>query len=730
MLTLNSNPYHIDLLQQSLSFVEDIVLWIDDQSTILYSNRFQSELVGQAIHEVIRLNQQTSWNDVFSFISCEIESLNREYVTGHLQIESVQKINESHLSEEQVENEQKETHSFMFMPWTSISADQNKQETVKFVVVCKDLSNLNYYQQYKSKAELLSKTITKVEGANKELAQTAQAKDEFLASMSHELRTPLNAIIGLCEALLEGVYGQLDSDQHQPIRQVFSSGHHLLSVISDILDLSKLRAGGINLNLSEVDVEACCFEALQVFRGEMQKKSLTVNVNIEGVYFVNADERWLRQVLMNLISNAVKFTQVNQKVGIRVGSSPKTGFLRLTVWDEGIGIKAEDLPRLFQTFVQLDTSLARAYEGTGLGLSIVHQVMHLHGGQISVESELGKGSQFHLDFPWIPEQTNQHHQFEQQVVHDSVELKSVLLVEDSSIDADRIKRFLSESGTEVIWDQKGGNALNLAKKESPDVIILDLFLPESSGWEILTSLKANKALSHIPVIVCSVLPQDNRRTESGLIQGYLQKPFSRRALEQTLISIQTNTKTLISNQTSTEHHSMKDDLQANFSPLPKRALVISADGPSALLNSQQVERKQYSNINEETHTQLPTQPAKQTILIVDDNLSNIQLVSDYLKRKGYQINTAEDGYQAVQATRRHKPQLILMDIQMPHMDGIEATTHIKQDPSIAHIPIFALTALAMPGDRERCLNAGMSEYFTKPVSLRSLHKKIKETLEE
>ena len=442
----------------------------------------------------------------------------------------------------------------------------------------------------------------------------------------------------------------------------------------------------------------------------MQKKRLTINVSIEGVYLLNADERWFKQVLMNLLSNAVKFTPADRKLGVVVSESPEIGFLRVSVWDEGIGIKEEDLPRLFQTFVQLDTSLARAYEGTGLGLSIVSSVMQLHGGSISVESERGQGSKFHLDFPWLPEKGVLA---QEDSTPAPSHLNSVLLVEDSEVDADRIKRFLSELDTEIYWDQRGSDAISLALQHGPDIIILDLFLPESSGWEILKKLKGNPQLASIPVLVCSVLERDDHRPEIKLVEGYLQKPFSRRALQHSLRDVFIKTSEVdVVDPKKTLVISAQEQAQSGSLPLTQTdtpILPLRGDEPSA-----------------NSHNEPKAQPR---ILIVDDNLSNIQLVNDYLRRKGYFILTAEDGYQAVQVARAHLPDLILMDIQMPHMDGIEATGHIKSDPRVSHIPIFALTALAMPGDRERCLDAGMSDYFTKPVSLRGLYQKIKKTLE-
>ena len=707
---MNMNTYHSELYHHTLNQVEDHVIWLNADCKVVYSNKIDDSLLGQQIGTIIRLSSSQTWQQ---FLSQMIDSNTiGATVEGHTLFNVGTSNNKS------IEG----SSSFR------VEALYESSDEVKFIIVS-DSSETSKYKKYESDLARLNARLSELQLTNRDLANNAQAKDEFLASMSHELRTPLNSILGLCEALLEGVYGQLDQDQHQPIRQVFSNGHHLLSVLSDILNLSKLRAGGISLSLKDLDVEACCFEVLQFFRGEMQKKSLTVNVSIEGVYLLSADERWFKQVLMNLISNAVKFTNPNRKVGIVVGASPKIGYLRVSVWDEGIGIKKENLPRLFQNFVQLDTSLARAYEGTGLGLSIVSQVMKLHGGEVSVESSLGKGSKFHLDFPWLPEQ--QKTMPNSSNITDLSDLKTVLLVEDSTIDADRIKRYLDETETEVIWDQRGNQALNLARNHSPDMIILDLFLPESSGWDILSKLKQDEYLSDIPVIVCSVLPQDERKIENQLVQGYLQKPFSRRALESTINSITAHIRNNVDNLGKSEHED-SECLSPQASPNPRKALVITANEHHQVNQDDESSKvspaTSHDTVRDQDRDHIGEYKSTNDILIVDDNLSNIQLVSDYLSRKGYKIVTAEDGYQAVQAARAHRPRLILMDVQMPHMDGIEATRHIKADPNVSTIPIFALTALAMPGDRERCLDAGMDEYFTKPVSLRALYKKIKDTI--
>ena len=572
------------------------------------------------------------------------------------------------------------------------------------VAISRDVSARLEASKARAETDALERAKLDLERANLELERASQAKDDFLASMSHELRTPLNSILGLSEALLESIYGQLNPEQTQSVRHITRSGEHLLNLISDILDISKIRAGGLKLHLADVDVESICSEVVQHFKPEMRRKQLSFSLSIEGsVYCLRADERWFKQMLMNLLSNAVKFTPTGKRVGLTVNGDAARRLLRVTVWDEGIGIKQQDLGKLFQSFVQLDTSLARVYQGTGLGLSIVSSVMSLHGGSASVESVFGQGSRFHLDFPWSGSASAA---LPPDFTPVSVELSRALVVEDSEVDAERLKRFLAELHTEVYVDLTGAIALSEAERLAPNLILLDLHLPERSGAELLRQLRANPSTSSLPIIVCSVLSQGEAQIPPDLVDAYLVKPIGRRELRRAIRAVLGGGDARLAPSQLPEgsldgeqglaDDSLPGDLPAGAAP--RRALLVSP------------------------HERDPGAPP--TLLVVDDNLSNIQLVQDYLSRKGYRLLTAEDGYQAVQVARALSPRLILMDVQMPHMDGIEATRHLKADPLTRDIPIFALTALAMPGDKERCLESGMEQYFTKPVSLRALSKSI------
>jgi len=404
-------------------------------------------------------------------------------------------------------------------------------------------------------AQRVQERTAELSAANAELARAARLKDEFLASMSHELRTPLNAILGMSEALLEQVYGELNEKQLKSLHSIEESGRHLLALINDILDLSKIGAGKMELDLGMVPVESACQSSLRIIKESAQKKQLKVSWSFDGtVTTVQADGRRLKQILVNLLNNAVKFTPEGGLIGLEVRGDVEHQMVHLTVWDTGIGISPQDVGRLFQPFVQLDGSLSRQYGGTGLGLALVYRMVEMHGGSVEVESEVGKGSRFTVSLPW--------------------------------------------------------------------------------------------------------------RGEGGVAQG-------------------------------------------------------QPDGETRRRQDQEIKVR-----DQRTGDQKDRGPV--TILLAEDNEANINTVSEYLTIKGYQVIAARNGVEALDRARETRPAMIVMDIQMPGMDGLEATRRIRADADLNKIPIIAMTALTMPGDRERCLEAGANEYVSKPISLRDLVKMIEE----
>ncbi len=397
--------------------------------------------------------------------------------------------------------------------------------------------------------------------ANQELENASRMKDEFLAAMSHELRTPLNAILGLSEAMREEIYGDLDERMHRPLTLIGESGHHLLELINDILDVSKIEAGQLQLHKSTIGVRTVCEASLSMVRQAAKNKGIRLRFDFDPqIGLLMADELRLKQALVNLLSNAVKFTPENGAVGFQVHGDEINKQIHFVVVDTGIGIAEEDMERLFDAFVQLDSSLSRRFAGTGLGLALVKRLIGLHGGTIAVESKVGKGSRFIITMPWEEEE---------------------------------------------------------------------------------------KALAAQPV---------------------------------------------------DEQENMPISAEYTMNNFPIETNELSQDGvePTLVLEG-----------------------FRPRILLAEDNAVNVATVLDFLEYKGYSVIVAKDGIEAIERSHE-QPNLILMDIQMPRMDGLEATRRIRTDPATADIPIVALTGLAMSGDREQCLAAGADDYLCKPFQLNEL----------
>ena len=389
---------------------------------------------------------------------------------------------------------------------------------------------------------------------NAKLARAMRLKDEFLASMSHELRTPLNAILGTYEVLHEQIYGPLTPRQTTALERIEASSRHLLALINDILDLSKIGAGKLELVVDDVPVATLCDASLQLTQQQAIQKELQLTVRYDPqVTTIRGDARRLKQMLVNLLTNAVKFTPAGGTVGLEVLGDIETGVVRFTVWDTGMGIEPKDQARMFEPFTQLDSGLARQFEGTGLGLALVANMVELHGGGIEVQSQVGGGSRFTLLLPW----------------------------HEQSID-------------------------------------------------LIDSLQAN--------------------------------------------NLQSETK---------YEHTACGSVPTSTMPL---------------------------------------------ILVAEDNEQVIESVEDYLQSKHYRTVIARNGAEAVKRTQELHPDLIVMDVQMPGMSGLEATQRIRADAASATTPIIAVTALAMPGDRERCLEAGANLYLSKPASLGRLATEIESLL--
>ena len=377
--------------------------------------------------------------------------------------------------------------------------------------------------------------------ANAEMEQAMRMKDDFLANMSHELRTPLTGILGMSEGLLLQVGGPLTERQKKYLSNIELSGRHLLSLINDILDLSKIEAGKVELELTYLSVGDLCKSSLVFVKEPAAKKQLDVSYRCDpDTFFFVADARRLKQILVNLLSYAVKFTPSQGKVSLNVQADPQKALVYFEVADTDIGISAQDLPRLFTPFTQVDSSLSRRHQGTGLGLALVKKLTELHGGQVSVQSEPGQGSRFIVTIPWrqnlgvLAAPTGLA--TAQPVPTDPTPIvrKRILLAEDNEINAEVTRDFLETIGYEVVVAPNGNDVFDLSANFHPELMLMDIQMPDMDGLEVTRRLRQIPEFKKTPIIALTALAMtgDRERCLAAGATEYMAKPFSLSALIQ------------------------------------------------------------------------------------------------------------------------------------------------------------------------------------------------------
>lgn len=380
-----------------------------------------------------------------------------------------------------------------------------------------------------------------LQAANIALEKASKLKDEFLANMSHELRTPLNGILGFSETLLEGVRGPLSERQKQAVQTIRTSGEHLLGLINDILDVSRIEFGNFELRPTHFDVNEICQASLIFIKQLAEKKSIAVEYEPPAASStIFADPMRLKQVLVNLLNNAVKFTPQHGKVKLEVQTDAREGLMRFSVTDTGIGIDPEDLKKLFQPFVQLDSSLSRQYEGSGLGLVLVKKMVSMHGGSLDVQSKAGAGSCFSFSLPWHPKREEERSLHDDQAEHAAQEKTvptihaKILLVEDNESNIMLTRDYLENCGHQVFEARHGGEALKKAEEVSPDLILMDVQMPEMDGMEATRRLRANPRFASVPIIAVTAFAMsgDRERCLAAGMNDYISKPFKLKEVSQ------------------------------------------------------------------------------------------------------------------------------------------------------------------------------------------------------
>ena len=538
-------------------------------------------------------------------------------------------------------------------------------------------------RELESSEQKLKEQFESLEKAKKEIELSNKYKSEFLANMSHELRTPLNAIILLSQLLAKNSKKNLSEDDVKKAKTIFNSGNELLRLINDILDLSKVESGKMEIIIDSFNSSEFLEEIKNLFEDSAKEKGLELKIVDEYRGTIFSDKNRISQIIRNLISNAMKFTS-NGFIEIKItNSGDPTKPIEISVSDTGIGISKDRLDKIFEAFVQADGSTSRKYGGTGLGLTISKDLTHLLGGEIYVESKEQEGSKFFIKLPNLKRKENileESKTFEEAKIEDDRDIlednSAILIIDDDQTFANLIYDNVKKHNFYGLIATRGRDGLDLLRKYKVSGIVLDLGLPDIDGIDLLKEIKNDDKLKDIPIHIVSSNDKDDKFLKMGAI-GYEQKPLLEENINNVIKKLEEFIHEIGNNKSKSEEI-VEEDIDLN-------------------------------GLN---------------ILVVDDDIKNIFVLDSALSEYKANVITAYNGKEALEKLNSDQIDIILMDIMMPVMNGYEAIETIREELKL-DIPIIAVTAKAMKEDREKAIGLGANDFVSKPIDIKALVKIIK-----